>query len=253
MPGTEGWGVQIRMRNGKGSFWKRIGHPIALMVTAGSGIWLDRNRSVRINHKAILRLMNKIGIHSIVRKRRPYTKFRQEYCHFYKNNLQRDFGTSSLNQKWCTDIIYIPTKQSWSYLSVIKDLYDGFIVSYALRKTNTVSLVLQNLGQALANEKIGDDLILHSDQKYQYSSHAYYVLTQEYSIIPSMSRRANCWNNAPAESFFRCLKEECIRQFPVSEFEEVQKIIADYIYFYNYERIPLESRQRPFEVRCLSL
>lgn len=216
------------------------------------GLWLSIHKGIKINHKAILRLMNELGIHSVVRRRRPYTKFTQISSHFYGNLLQRDFSAACPNQKWSTDISFIPTKQGWAYLSVIKDLHDGFIVSFAIKQANTVDLVLQTLRNALANEKVTDGLILHSDQGHQYSSHAYYVLTHEYSISPSMSRRANCWDNAPVENFFGSLKEECIRQLPLPTFEEAKSIIADYIYFYNYERIQLKTRKTPFEVRCLS-
>lgn len=216
------------------------------------GLWLSIHKGIKINHKAILRLMNQMGIHSVVRKRKPHTKFSQTCSHFYGNLLQRDFYAAGPNQKWSTDISFIPTKQGWAYLSVIKDLHDSFIVSFAIKQANSVDLVVQTLRNALANQKVTDGLILHSDQGHQYSSHAYYVLTHEYNISPSMSRRANCWDNAPVETFFGCLKEECIRQLPLLTFEEVKSTIADYIYFYNYERIQLKTRKTPFEVRRLS-
>lgn len=216
------------------------------------GLWLRTHKGIAINHKAILRLMNEMGIHSVVRRRRPYTKITQVSSHFYGNLLQRDFSAACPNQKWSTDISFIPTKQGWAYLSVIKDLHDGFIVSFAMKQANTVDLVLQTLKNALTNEKVTDGLVLHSDQGHQYSSHAYYVLTHEYSISPSMSRRANCWDNAPIESFFGALKQECIRQLPILSFEEAKANISDYIYFYNYERIQLKTRKTPFELRCLS-
>lgn len=216
------------------------------------GAWLREKKGIKINHKAILRLMNVMGIHSVVRRRKPYGKSSQNYSHIYSNLLHRNFHAVAPNQKWSTDISFIPTKQGWAYLSVIKDLFDGFIVSFAMKQANTVDLVLQTLRNAVVNEKVTDGLILHSDQGHQYSSHAYYVLTSEYSISPSMSRRANCWDNAPVESFFGTLKEECLRQFPVMSFEEAKNTISDYIHFYNYERIQLKTRKTPFELRCLS-
>ena len=105
------------------------------------GLWLIEKKGIRINHKAILRLMNQMGIHSVVRKRKPYTKFSQACSHFYGNLLQRDFSAAGPNQKWSTDISFIPTKQGWAYLSVIKDLHDGFIVSFAIKQANTVGWV----------------------------------------------------------------------------------------------------------------
>ena len=80
-----------------------------------------------------------------------------------------------------------------------------------------------------------------------------YVLVGEYNITPSMSRRGNCWDNAPMENFFGHLKEEYFRQFKQTTFEEAEQIIDEYIYFYNYERIQLKTRQTPYETRCLSI
>ena len=96
------------------------------------------------------------------------------------------------------------------------------------------------------------DLILHSDQGTQYTSQAYHVLVSEYNITPSMSRRGNCWDNAPMENFFGHLKEEYLRQFKQTTFKETEQLIDEYIYFYNYERIQLKTRQTPYETRCLS-
>ena len=88
---------------------------------------------------------------------------------------------------------------------------------------------------------------------HSISSQAYHdVLTQEYNITPSMSRRGNCWDNAPMENFFGHLKEEYLRQFRKTTFKEMELLIDKYIYFYNYERIQLKTRQTPYETRCLS-
>ena len=216
-------------------------------------IWIASKKSIKINHKAVLRLMNKLGLQSVARRRRAYPKPGNDVFHVYQNILQRDFKASRPNQKWSTDITYIPTQQGWAYLSVIKDLYDGFVVAYVMSQTNSIGLVTRTLKKALANEKVTDGLVLHSDQGHQYSSHAYYVLTKEYSIIPSMSRRGNCLDNAPVENFFGHLKEESIRQFPILPFDQVRSVVDEYIYFYNYERIQLKSKQTPFELRCLFL
>jgi putative transposase len=172
--------------------------------------------------------------------------------HAYPNILNRDFSTTAPNQKWVTDVTYVWTHSGWAYLSTIKDLYDNFIVAYRFGKENSVALVQKTLRQAKQKEKVTDGLILHSDQGQQYTSQAYFVLTQEYNITPSMSRRGNCWDNAPMENFFGHLKEEALRQYQTLSFEEAQQIIDDYICFYNYERIQLKTRQTPFQLRCLS-
>jgi transposase InsO family protein len=149
-------------------------------------------------------------------------------------------------------VTYIRTQQGWAYLSTIKDLYDGFIVAHAFDLNNSIALVTQTLKRAKQKEKVTDGLILHSDQGTQYTSQPYHVLVGEYNITPSMSRRANCWDNAPMENFFGHLKEEYLRQFKQTTFKETEQLIDEYIYFYNYERIQLKTKQTPYETRCLS-
>lgn len=214
---------------------------------------LQDKQGLRINHKAVLRLMRKLGIRSVARKLVPYRKIEDlGIYHRYPNRLERDFTASAPNQKWVTDITYIRTQTGWACLSIIKDLFDGFIVGYILHERNDLPLVLRPLQQAKENERVTDGLVLHSDQGMQYTSHAYYVLTSQSHITPSMSRRGNCWDNAPAENFFSHLKEEYLRHFPLPRFEQAQQLVAEYIHFYNYERIQLKTRQTPYQTRCLS-
>ena len=173
--------------------------------------------------------------------------------HRYPNVLKRDFVAAKPNQKWVTDITYIRTQQGWAYLSTIKDLFDGFIIAYVLEPNNSIALVTQTLKQAKQKEKVTDGLILHSDQGTQYTSQAYPVLVAEYNITLSMSHRGNCWDNAPMENFFGHLKEEYLRHFKQTTFKDTEQLIDEYIYFYNYERIQLKTRQTPYETRCLSI
>jgi len=194
-------------------------------------IWIQQNRGVTINHKAVLRLMNKMGIRSVARKSKIYRKLDgYKSFHLYSNILNRDFTASRPNQKWVTDITYIRTQQGWAYLSVM---------------TKTIK-------QAFEKEKVTDGLILHSDQGQQYSSHPYHVLTNQYSITPSMSRPGNVWDNAVIENFIGHLKEEAIHRIKNPTFNQVKQIIDEYIYFYNYERIQLKTKQTPYQIRCLS-
>lgn len=217
------------------------------------GEWLRQKRGMIINHKAVLRLMNQLSIHSVARQRKGFTKTsRLETYHHYENVLDRDFTATRPNQKWVTDITYIATQQGWAYLSTIKDLFGGFIVAHLMSLSNSVGLVTRTLKLAKEQEKVTDGLILHSDQGHQYTSHAYHVLALQYSITPSMSRRGNCWDNAPMENFFGHLKEEALRQFKTPSFEEAKQIVDEYIHFFNYERIRLKTRQTPYQVRCLS-
>ena len=216
-------------------------------------LWLKQQRAITINHKAVLRLMNRLGIHSIARRRKPYVKMSQlETYHHYENVLNRNFNATGPNQKWVTDITYIATQQGWAYLSTIKDLFGGYIVAHRMSLSNSVALVTRTLQLAQEKEKVTAGLILHSDQGHQYTSHAYHTLTQQYNMTPSMSRRGNCWDNAPMENFFGHLKEEALRNIPTPTFEEAKQLVDEYIHFFNYERIQLKTKQTPYQVRCLS-
>ncbi len=218
-------------------------------------MWIDLKQAVLCNHKAVLRLMNKLGIRSNARKPRMYKKLEEsDIYHRAANVLNRDFSANKPNQKWVTDVTYIFTQQGWAYLSTIKDLHDGFIVAYTFGQSNSVQLVTDMLKLAKQKEKVTDGLILHSDQGHQYTSQAYHdVLVTEYNITPSMSRRGNCWDNAPMENFFGHLKEECLRHVKNPSFDDARQLIDDYIHFFNYERIQLKTRQTPFQLRCLSI
>jgi len=208
-----------------------------------------------INHKAVLRLMRKINIHSVARKRNPYKKITElDSYHRYENILDRDFTATKPNQKWVTDISYVMTQRGWAYLSTIKDLFDGFIVAHLLGRNLAVSLVTDTIKLAVQKEKVTneDKVLIHSDQGIQYTSEAYFALTTKYHMQQSMSRRGNCWDNAPMENFFGHFKEEALRQYPIPTFKEAQEIVDGYIDFFNYERIQLKTRQTPYQLRCLS-
>ena len=216
-------------------------------------ICLQVQQGMRINHKSVLRLMNKLGIRSVARKRRVFRKLAElDGFHRYPNLLARDFTATRPNQKWVTDVTYIQTQQGMAYLSTIKDLFDGFIVAHQFGRDHSIGLVTGTIRLAKRKEKPADGLILHSDQGSQYTSDPYHVLTAACGITPSMSRRGNCWDNAPMENFFGHLKEEAIRRFKNPSFQEARQIIDEYIYFYNYERIQLKTKQTPYQLRCLS-
>jgi len=118
--------------------------------------------------------MNKPGIRSVARKPKRYQRKSKDIYHRYDNVLDRDFSATAPNQKWVTDISYIPTQQGWAYLSTIKDLFDGFIVAHRLSKNNSVELVKNTLKQAIRKQKVTDGLLLHSDQGHQYTSQLYF-------------------------------------------------------------------------------
>jgi len=214
-------------------------------------IWLARKRQFRLNHKTVLRLMRKMGLRSIARQRRAYRSIPATATeHHYPNHLARNFEATRPNEKWVTDITFVRTQQGWAYLSTIKDLYDGFIVAHQFGSQNSVDLVQRTLRQAWQNAVIFSSLLLHSDQGHQYRSQTYYRWAQEMHILPSMSRRGNCWDNAPMENFFSHLKEEALRHCKNPSMAEARQVIDQYIDFYNYERIQLKTKLTPYERRC---
>ena len=217
-------------------------------------ITLREKENIVINHKAVLRIMREIGIRSIARKRKPYPKPNQLGTHHkYENVLNQNFQASHPNQKWVTDITYIRTQQGWAYLSVIKDLYDGYIVAHNVSRSQSLQLVLNTLRIAKQKERVTDGILLHSDQGFQYTSHAYFTLLKEYKISPSMSRRGNCYDNAVIENFFGHFKQEALQLHYLPSFQEVCDLVDQYIYFYNFERIQLKTKQTPYQLRCLLL
>ena len=125
-----------------------------------------------------------------IRRRRKWQQMGQ-HVHKYQNLLNRNFQAAAPNCKWVTDISYIQTKQGVLYLSMIRDLYDNSIVAYKTATQQTVNLVLDTIRQAVRNEKkkVAAELQLHSDQGFPYTSQAYFKLTKQYGITPSMSRR----------------------------------------------------------------
>ena len=208
--------------------------------------WLERHNIYR-NPKTVLRVMQKYGLLSVIR-RKKYRNY-GEYLHKYPNLLNRDFSAQRPNQKWVTDISYIHTKQGVLYLSIIRDLYDNSIVAYKTGTEQNVNLVLSTIREAKKKEKVTAELQLHSDQGFQYTSTAYYRLTQSYGITPSMSRRGNPYDNALAENFFSILKTECIYRVKLQTYEEARLLIGEYIHFYNHQRIQLKTKLTPLEMR----
>ena len=211
--------------------------------------WLS-DRNIHRNPKTILRIMKKYGLLSEIRRRRKWINLGQQ-IHRYENLLNRQFRSDRPNTKWVTDISYIHTKEGVLYLSMIRDLYDNSIVAYKTATRQTISLVLDTIRLAMKKEKkrVAAELQLHSDQGFQYTSQAYFKLTQSYGITPSMSRKGNPYDNAMAENFFSILKTECIYRKKPKTFKEANDLIDRYIHFYNHERIQNKTGVAPLTLR----
>ena len=212
-------------------------------------LWLEA-QGIHHNPKTVLRIMKKYGILSEIRRKRKWQNLGQQ-IHRYKNLLNRQFFADKPNSKWVTDISYIHTKEGVLYLSMIRDLYDNSIVAYKTATQQTVNLVLDTIRLAMKKEKkrVAAELQLHSDQGFQYTSQAYFKLTQSYGITPSMSSKGNPYDNAMAENFFSILKTECIYRHKPKTFKEANDLIDRYIHFYNNERIQNKTGVAPLTLR----
>ena len=212
-------------------------------------LWLAQ-KNIHRNPKTILRVMKKYGLQSDVRRRRKWVQMGQQ-LHKYENLLNRHFQADRPNSKWVTDISYIHTREGVLFLSMIRDLYDNSIVAYKMGTQQTTNLVLDTIRLAMKKEKkrVAAELQLHSDQGFQYTSQAYFKLTQSYGITPSMSRKGNPYDNAMAENFFSILKTECIYRHKPKTIRDANDLIDRYIHFYNHERIQNKTGVAPLTLR----
>ena len=151
-----------------------------------------------------------------------------------ENLLWRRFGASKPNEKWTTDITYIRVEKQWLYLAAVMDLYSRSIVGWSLDTSMTEVLITDALSMAFKRRDVKPGLIIHSDRGVQYRAQKYIDFMRRHGAIPSMSRKGNCWDNAPMESFFSRLKVELIYAQQFLSIEEAKSSIFEYIeVFYN--------------------
>ncbi len=154
-----------------------------------------------------------------------------------ENKLNQDFTASKPNQKWVTDITYIPTKEGWLYLAVVLDLFSRKVVGWAMDNNMETGLITNALKMALRTRKPPKGLLHHSDRGSQYASNAYQQLLTDYKISCSMSRKGNCYDNAVMESFFATLKQELIYHHHYQSHQQARQDIFEYMeVWYNRKR-----------------
>ncbi len=153
------------------------------------------------------------------------------------NLLDRQFNPSEANEAWVADITYIPTREGWLYLAAVEDLYSRRIVGWAMAEHMESRLVVDALELAVQRRLPGEGLLSHSDRGSQYASAHYQLLLARHGITCSMSRKADCWDNAPMESFFASLKKELVHGADFATRAEARAAIFAYIeVFYNNQR-----------------
>ena len=151
-----------------------------------------------------------------------------------RNLLDRQFDPLAPNERWVADMTYIATREGWLYLAVVEDLYSRMVVGWSMDTTMTSRLVVDALGMAVKRRLPGEELMAHSDRGSQYASEHYQQLLSKEGITCSMSRRGNCWDNSPMESFFASLKKELVHDEDYANNEEAKASIFEYIEtFYN--------------------
>ena len=214
--------------------------------------WIEKCTGQHINAKPVLRVMRKMDALAQIRRTRAYTHYKQA-IHRYDNLLQRQFAQDAPNSFWATDITYIPTSQGMAYMCAVIDLCGKMVLNYRTGTDMAASLVTDTIRDALKQEKATDGLALHSDQGSQYTSQAYYNLSQEYHFQPSMSNRGCPYDNSSMENFFGTLKTECLNRMKFPNRTKLAEIVDEYVTYYNYERINLKNGLTPYEIRSKAM
>jgi transposase InsO family protein len=210
---------------------KRYGSPRVLATLRAEGKNVGKSR--------IERLMRDNNLQAMSKKRvRMSTTDSKHNLPVAPNVLDRNFAALAPNEKWLADITYIPTDEGWLFLAAILDLCTRKIVGWAMRDHMRTELPLAALMMAIQRQRPQPGLIHHSDRGSQYASGDYQKALTTAGMTPSMSRKGNCWDNAPMESFFHSLKTELVHHKHYATKEDAKRDLFHYIEgFYNHQRI----------------
>lgn len=189
-----------------------------------------------INHKLVQRLMQGLGLRSLVRPKR-YRSYRGEVGVVAPNILERRFNPDGIEQKWVTDVTEFRVNGKKLFLSPVMDLYNREIIAYQFDSAPSFTMVRSMLEKAWRKRRLHQPITLHSDQGWQYQMAAFRRELQQQNVVQSMSRKGNCLDNAVMESFFAILKTELFHSRQFSSVEHLRTEISEYIDYYNKERI----------------
>lgn len=196
-----------------------------------------RQKGVVCNRKRVIRLMRRAGLVAKGHPKRVRTTLTDKRDPVAPNRLNRDFDADAPNQKWVADITFIATHEGWLYLAVVLDLFARRVVGWAMDTHLQGALVERALTMACHHRLPAPALLFHSDRGSQYTALAFQQQVSAAHMVASMSRKANCWDNAPMESFFGTLKTECADHVFVSR-AEARSQIFDYLEtWYNPKRL----------------
>lgn len=197
------------------------------LLEQGTHIGISRIRRIKLEH----------GLYCKQTKKYKATTDSKHTLPVANNLLNREFKSEAPNKVWVSDITYIPTEEGWLYLAGHKDIYNGEIVGYAMGERITKNLVSESLFRAVAAKRPDKGLIHHSDRGSQYCSGKYREILNQFKMTASMSRKGNCYDNAPMESFWGTLKQELVHHSKYRTRQEAMQDISEYIeVFYNRQR-----------------
>jgi len=190
------------------------------------------------NRKTVEKLMCRAGIRArTCRRFRVLTTDSRHALPIAPNRLARRFQPAARHQAWTMDITYIPTDEGWLYLALVEDLYSRKIVGWSMSERIDSELVAAALNMALAQERPGAGLLAHSDRGVQYASDRFQAILARHGIVCSMSRKANCWDNAPTESLVATIKKELVHHEHYATRDAARRSLFEYIeVFYNRQR-----------------
>jgi len=193
----------------------------------------------QVSHARIARMMSTMGIASTIRKKWVKTTQSNHRWAVAANLLDRNFFPENLSQVWVSDITYTPSESGWLYLTTVMDLGDRQIIGWALSEAMSArETSMAALEQALARRSPAEGLLFHSDQGVQYACEEFTKKLAAHTIIQSMSRKGNCWDNAPAESFFKTLKYELDMPDRYHSYHHARTAIFEFIeIWYNRKRL----------------
>ena len=197
-----------------------------------------RGRGFPAGKERVERLMRENNIRGRHKRRFKATTDSKHALPVAPNLLNRNFRPVAPNQAWTADLTYIWTAEGWLYLAVVLDLFNREIVGWSIKPRMTTDIVMDALTMAWFRRKPAPGLIHHSDRGSQYASQSFQARLKDYGMVCSMSRKGNCWDNAPTESFFNSLKNERVHGTRYGTRAEAQADLFDYIVpFYNRKRL----------------
>jgi transposase InsO family protein len=201
-------------------------------------IWKDlKEARISCGKHRVARLMRRAGLQAVVAPRFRVTTDSKHSLPVVQNLLGRNFGAAEANVKWVSDITYLWTGEGWLYLAVVLDLFSRRVVGWSMQASMDRSLVVNALQSALCQRRPEAGLLHHSDRGSQYASADFQSRLSERGILCSMSRRGNCFDNAPVESFFGTLKQELVHRCRFATREAARREVFEYIeVWYNRQR-----------------